>query len=118
MLKAIVGAPKNPVSGTRMTGSDALSVSVRLDLSDLPFLLNQYRQLFEAELNAEDYQWVNNISTTKSAAVIGMLESALEARLAAGLFDGTWLSIPEIIEWTMVKGFIYFPPARLEDGET
>lgn len=109
MLKAIVGAPKNPALGNRMAGSDALSVSVRLDLSDLPFLLDQYRQLFEAELNAEDYQWVNNISTTKSAAVIGALESALEARLAADQFDGIWLSIPEIIEWTMVKGFMYSP---------
>jgi len=112
MLKAIVGAPKNPSLGTRMTGSDALSVSVRLDLSDLPFLLDQYRQLFEAELNAEDYQWVNNISTTKSAAVIGELERALEARLVAGIFDGIWLSIPEIIEWTMVKGFIYSPNGK------
>ncbi|WP_213955953.1 TIGR04141 family sporadically distributed protein [Variovorax sp. dw_954] len=109
MLKAIVGAPKNPAFGNRMAGSDALSVSVRLDLSDLPYLLDQYRQLFEAELNAEDYQWVNNISTTKSAAVIGVLETALEAKLAAGQFDGVWLSIPEIIDWTMVKGFMYSP---------
>lgn len=109
MLKAIVGAPKNPILGNRMAGSDALAVSVRLDLSDLPFLLDEYRKLFEAELNAEDYQWVNNISTTKSAAVISALESALEARMSAGQFDGIWLSIPEIIEWTTVKGFMYSP---------
>ncbi|WP_394680235.1 TIGR04141 family sporadically distributed protein [uncultured Comamonas sp.] len=40
MLKAIVGAPRNSSLGTRMTGSDALSVSVRLDLSDLPLLIS------------------------------------------------------------------------------
>lgn len=39
MLKAIVGAPKNPILGNRMAGSDALAVSVKLDLSDLPFCL-------------------------------------------------------------------------------
>lgn len=109
MLKAIVGAPSNQALGNRMAGSDALSVSVRLELSDLPFLLDRYRQLFEAELNAEDYQWVNNISTTKSAAIISVLEGALEAKLVAGQFDGIWLSIPEIIEWTTVKGFMYSP---------
>lgn len=109
MLKAIVGTPSNPVLGNRMAGSDALAVSVRLDLTDLPFLLGQYRQLFEAELNAEDYQWVNNISTTKSAAIINALEGALQARLAADQFDGIWLSIPEILEWTTVKGFMYSP---------
>lgn len=112
MLKAIVGSPSNSVLGNRMTGSDALSVSVRLNLSDLPFLLDQYRQLFERDLNAEHYQWVNNISTTKSTAVISALESALDARLAEGLFDGIWLSIPEIIEWTTVKGFIYYPHGK------
>lgn len=109
MLKAIVGTPKNPALGNRMAGNDALSVSVRLDLSDLPFLLDQYRQLYETELSAEDYQWVNNISITKNAALIATLERALEEKLAAAQFDGIWLSIPEIIEWTMVKGFIYSP---------
>lgn len=107
MLKAIVGAPKNAALGNRMTGSDALSVSVRMDLSDLPSLLNAYREMFETDLSAEDHQWVNNISLTKNAATIAALEAALNARLVAGKFEGIWLSIPEIIDWTTVKGFIY-----------
>jgi len=107
MLKAIVGAPLNPALGNRMAGSDALSVSVRMDLSDLPFLLNEYKTMFEAELSAEDHQWVNNISMTKSTTTIATLESKLNARLMAAQFDGIWLSIPEIIEWTTVKGFMY-----------
>ena len=107
MLKAIVGAPKNAGLGNRMTGSDALSVSVKMDLSDLPFLLNAYREMFEAELSAGNHQWVNNISLTKNTATIAALEAALDARLSAGNFEGIWLSIPEIIEWTTVKGFMY-----------
>src|SRR5258706_2177542 len=73
MLKAIVGAQKNAALGSRMTGSDALAVSVKADLSDLPFLLGEYRKMFEAELSEEDYQWVHNISATKSTAVISSL---------------------------------------------
>ena len=107
MLKAIVGAPLNPALGTRMTGSDSLSVSVRMDLSDLPFLLDEYRKQFEADLNAKDHEWVNNISLTKSATLIGDLEALLNAKLAANDFAGVWLSIPEIIDWSMVKGFIF-----------
>src|SRR5258706_8311996 len=109
MLKAIVGAPSNPALGNRMAGSDALSVSVKMNLSDLPFLLNAYREMFEADLSAEDHQWVNNISATKSTAVIAALESTLDAHLVAGKFEGIWLSIPGIIEWTTVKGFMYTP---------
>lgn len=107
MLKAIVGTPLNYALGSRMTGSDSLSVSVKLDLSDLPFLLDEYRKKFEADLNARDHQWVNNISMTKSSAVIATLEAKLNERLAERKFDGIWLSIPEIIEWTAVQGFIY-----------
>lgn len=107
MLKAIVGAPLNAALGNRMTGNDSLSVSVRMDLSDLPFLLDEYRKQFEAELSTEDHQWVNNISMAKSAAVVSALESELNARLAAKNFDNIWLSIPEIIEWTTVTGFMY-----------
>lgn len=107
MLKAIVGAPLDPALGTRMTGGDALQVSVKMDLSDLPSLLDEYRKKFEADLSEENYQWVHNISAVKSTALITKLEVALDARLAAKQFDGIWLSIPEIIDWTIVKGFMY-----------
>jgi uncharacterized protein (TIGR04141 family) len=107
MLKAIVGAPSNTALGTRMTGSDALSVSVALDLADLPHLLRQYRQLFDTDLDGKNYQWVNNIATTKSTSLIAELEAKLDAKLVAKEFESIWLAIPEIIEWTMVRGFVY-----------
>lgn len=107
MLKAIVGAPMNSRLGSRMTGSDSLTVNVKMELSDLPFLLDEYRKQFEADLDATDHQWVNNISLTKSASLIAALEAALDAKLAVRNFDNVWLSIPEIIEWTTVAGFMY-----------
>lgn len=107
MLKAIVGTPVNPSLGSRMTGSDSLSVSVKMDSSDLPFLLNEYRKNFEADLDAQDHQWVNNISMIKSTSAIQALEVELNSRLLAKKFEGIWLSIPGIIEWTTVKGFIF-----------
>ncbi len=107
MLKAIVGTPLNSAHGNRMTGSDSLSVNVRLDLSDVPFLLNEYRKQFEMDLNSKDHQWVNNIYLVKSSLLIGELEAALNAILAAKDFRNVWLAIPEIIEWSTVKGFMY-----------
>jgi uncharacterized protein (TIGR04141 family) len=109
ILKAIVGAPINKALGNRMTGCDSLSVSVKLDLADLPDLLDQYRAQFAKELDPEDHQWVNNISVVKSEGVINALEAALDAKLLAKQFDNMWLSIPEIIDWTMAVGFLYMP---------
>ncbi|HTW90274.1 MAG TPA: DUF6119 family protein [bacterium] len=107
MLKAIVGTPLNPGLGSRMTGSDALSVEVRADLSDLPHLLNEYRKKSEEDLSATEHQWVNNISLVRSAALIGDLEATLDAKLSAGDYEDAWLSIPEIIDWSSVVGFIF-----------
>ncbi|WP_157632996.1 TIGR04141 family sporadically distributed protein [Burkholderia ubonensis] len=107
MLKAIVGAPLNHALGNRMTGSDSLLVSVKMDLADLPFLLDEYRKKFEAQLSADDYQWVNNMSMVTNSVLVGTLEAALNAKLGAGQVDDIWLSIPEIIDWTTVKGFMY-----------
>jgi hypothetical protein len=73
MLKAIVGAPKNPKLGSRMAGSDPLSVSVKLSLSDLPHLLAAYRVKFETDLSGADYEWVNNISVVKSTTPLTLI---------------------------------------------
>jgi len=108
MLKAIVGAPKNQLLGHRMTGTDSLSVSVRMNLSDLPFLLKSYKEKFEQDLSATDYQWVNNISLVKnSSSVVLELNDKLLQKFADKDYSNLWLAIPEIINWDYVKGFIY-----------
>jgi uncharacterized protein (TIGR04141 family) len=107
MLKAIVGAPINPGLGNRMTGSDSLTVSVKMDLSDLPSLLNEYRKKFEEDLSADDYQWVNNISMVRNSKIIERLEIQLNEILSLKQYDNIWLSIPEIIDWNSVCGFMY-----------
>ncbi len=107
MLKAIVGAPRNPSLGGRVTGSDSLSLSVRLDLSDLPPILDECLKLFESELSEADHQWVYNIAMTKNVAQIAAAEGALSRLLADRRLDDVWLSVPEIIDWATVKGFMY-----------
>lgn len=108
MLKAIVGAPKDHRLGNRMTGTDSLSVSVRMDLYDLPFLLKLYKEKYEQDLSKTDYDWVNNISIVKSSsALIAVLEERLIEKFAIKDYSNLWLAIPEIIDWNLVSGFIY-----------
>lgn len=108
MLKAIVGMPKDSQLGNRMTGTDSLSVSVRMDLSDIAFLLKSYKEKYEQDLSATDYQWVNNISIVKnSSSIVNELNSQLLWKFTNKDYTNLWLSIPEIINWDTVKGFIY-----------
>jgi len=107
MLRAVVGTPVNANLGNRMTGTDSLSVSVPMEISDLPFLLKSYKEKYEEDLSSSDYQWVNNISIVKSTSVINELECSLLDKFNKKDYTNLWLSIPEIIEWNLVKGFIY-----------
>lgn len=107
MLKAIVGSPLDSRLGSRMTGSDALSVAVKMELSDLPNLLSEYRTKYETPLNAANHQWVNNIAAVTGNDTILQLEDALLAKLNAKDYSCIWLSIPEIIDWSFVKGFMF-----------
>jgi uncharacterized protein (TIGR04141 family) len=107
MLRSIVGTPKSDALGSRMVGSEALGVSVRMDLSDLPALLKTYKARFETELD-EQHQWVNNIAAVKNAAaIVPALEERLMDKLESKDHSHTWLSIPEVIDWNLVAGFIY-----------
>lgn len=107
MLRAVVGTPINNKLGNRMTGTDSLSVSVPMEIADLPFLLKSYKDKYEADLSSTDYQWVNNISIVKSTSLINTLEGLLQDKFNKKDYTDLWLSIPEIIEWSLVKGFIY-----------
>lgn len=108
MLKAVVGSPAQSSLGSRMTGSDSLSVSVKATAKNLKRLLSAYLKQFQTNLKAQGYEWVNNISNIKpSSPLIATLESQLDAKLKAKDFSNLWLSIPEIIPWEMVKGFVF-----------
>ena len=108
MLKAIVGSPKDRRLGHRMTGTDALSVSVKMDLDDLQFLLDSYKEKFQEDLSEKGFDWVNNISVLKSSSVlIPKLEEALLNKFRKTDYTDLWLSIPEIIQWESVTGFVF-----------
>jgi uncharacterized protein (TIGR04141 family) len=108
MLKAVVGSPTNSTFGSRMTGADSLSVSVKATIKDLKVLLDEYFKKFQIDLATKGYDWVNNISNVKpSSLLIADLEQHLDTKLKNKDFSSLWLSIPEIIPWETVKGFVF-----------
>lgn len=108
MLKAVVGAPKDIRLGTRMAGTDSLSVSVKMDINDLKFLLGAYKEKFEEDLSKKGYDWVNNISVLKgNSSLIPKLHEKLIEKFKNKDYENLWLSIPEIIQWDTVIGFVF-----------
>lgn len=108
ILRAIVGTPTDGNLGTRMTGMDSLCVTVRMELNDLPQLLTVYKKQYELDLNDTDYHWVNNIAQIGGpSTLIERLNSHLITKFVNDDRSNLWLSIPEIIQWDLIEGFMY-----------
>ncbi len=107
MLKAVVGSPIIQELGNRMTGSDALSVSVKMNLADLPELLKSYKAQYDKELNPGLHEWINNIAPVKNTGLIQELENELDKQISGRKLENLWLAIPELIKWDAVAGFAF-----------
>jgi len=107
MLRSIVGIPQEYELGSRMGGNDSLSVSVRVELKDLPELLKIYYKKFKDKKYEEMYEWVNYVYPVKSKKLCSILDIAIQEKLSNENYQGMWLSVPEIIPWEIVDGFVY-----------
>lgn len=107
ILQAVTGTPNDPSLGTRLTGIDSLSVSVKANLSDIPSLLHKYYDKFQETTYRDNFPWVDQIAETNDVQLIEQLNAKLLNSIRAEEFDRLWLSVPEIIKWADVSGFKY-----------
>lgn len=121
ILRAVVGAPKNPGLGERMAGKDALVFHVRADLSELPDLLSQYLTQFRSREYQKTYPDMDKLAVVKDDALLKRLENKLLEKVREGDGDRLWLAVPDFVDWSTV-GFRYsnasydpYPDLHLND---
>jgi uncharacterized protein (TIGR04141 family) len=111
LIRSITGTPRKLIWGTRMTGADALSVSVDTTLEKLKPLLSEYLDRFESKDYEGEFAWIDQINqiapaSSKAADLDAALVDRLEqAKVAQKAPERTWLAIPEIIDWQRVYRF-------------
>lgn len=106
LVRAVTGTPGDETIGRRMTGMDALHVSVSALANDLRPLLGRYKDQFEAMYYKQTFPWIDHIAEVTGKKMIEELDDAACAEIN-GAADRCWLAVPEIIDWTRVTGFRY-----------
>jgi uncharacterized protein (TIGR04141 family) len=107
LLRAVVGTPTDPFFGVRMTGMDALCLTRKICLEDLPALLRAcYSKYFETGYK-ENYPWVDRITEISNPGIINFLDELLVNNIKSKNTDEEklWLAVPEIVDWKKIKGF-------------
>ena len=107
MLRAVTGTPADAALGQRLAGSDALKVTVRADLSDLPALIRSFHAKYKEKTYRDNFPWVDQITEVKSKAKQLELDELLINCIAERRFERCWLAAPDIIDWNVIAGFRY-----------
>jgi uncharacterized protein (TIGR04141 family) len=109
LLCAATGEPLDKTLGRRMTGMDALTVSVGVTLRGLPSLLGKYTKQFHDAGYKASFPWVDHIGEVRDPQTQAGLNDALVKQLRnTKLADlRAWLSVPQLIEWARVGGVRY-----------
>ncbi|HXM35528.1 MAG TPA: DUF6119 family protein [Pyrinomonadaceae bacterium] len=107
MLRAVTGTPRNPDLGKRLTGMDALSAQVQVELNGLFDLLESYHRKFFDKSYQDSFPWVDQISEVSDPALESILNEMVVKMIRDGQVDRCWLAVPDIIDWSIVSGFRY-----------
>jgi uncharacterized protein (TIGR04141 family) len=108
LLRAVTGSPVDEAAlGHRLTGRDALQMTLPIVLSEVRPLLG--RLLVE---RAKDdfrvrFPWIEQIHEVDDPIRKAELDLQLIDKLRKRSLDGVWLAVPEMIDWENLAGFRY-----------
>ena len=107
LIQSITGKTKEEGFGKTITGKDSLSLSVKVDLSNIQEFLKQAYKKYESDEYKKDFGWIDQISEVKDPKIIENLNKGLVDNIKNNNFDKVWMAVPELVDWADVSGFSY-----------
>lgn len=113
LLDRATGTPANDAWGSTISGSDAISLSLDLEVKDL----GKWCRKLDAEFNRPDYKdgfdWIDNVRAVTNPADSDALEGRV-LELLQSKSSGFHLAPPEMLDWSRIAGFEYKPDVEDE----
>jgi uncharacterized protein (TIGR04141 family) len=107
LINSVTGKSKDPRFGKIVTGRDALSVSVKVDVHSIKDFLKLCLERYKSEDYKEDFGWIDQITDIRALKQIDELNGQLLNKLNAGDFDKIWMAVPVVVDWVDISGFRY-----------
>ncbi len=106
LIQSITGRSTDTSFGNIITGKEALSISAKIDISNIKDFLKKTLGTFEKKDYQRNFKWIDQIKEVKIQETIEKLNDKLIKKIN-DKDETVWLAVPEIIDWTDVKGFKY-----------
>ena len=107
LIQSITGKTKEEGFGKTITGKDSLSLSVKVDLSNIQEFLKQAYKKYESDEYKKDFGWIDQISEVKDPKLNENLNKGLIDNIKNNNLDKVWMAVPELVDWADVSGFSY-----------
>lgn len=103
MLRSVTGRPSDG-SANRLSGRDAVAVSIRLDVDDLATFCDEYYEAYAGTRYRDRFGWIDELGEVRDPVLLDELDQALIHDLRQGA-GSAWIASPELLDWTEVEGF-------------
>lgn len=97
-----------------LSGGDILSVTAEVDITNIVTFLTKTYQKYSLERYKSNFGWIDQIQDIKDSRLIERLNETMIEMINARS-SNIWMAVPEIIDWTAIKGFKYHGREILDD---
>ena len=112
LLRAVTGTPRDDTLGHRLTGADALAISTRVQLPELPALAKRLLAAYRSDAYRENFGFIDYLRPETKPGRIADLNQLLVEALNSREIDDLHLAAPEPVDWMYIRGFRF----SSEDG--
>lgn len=124
LLRGVTGIPRDPDFASRISGSDALTVGLELDLPGLSEKCEEFLEAYTADRYKDRFGFIDHMKIERDPAVISELSQNLVRDLEAGNTDQMHLAPMGPEDWENISGFTYslsstapvFPDLDIEEA--
>jgi uncharacterized protein (TIGR04141 family) len=107
LIGTVTGRSRDPRLGKIITGKDALNLSAKVDATNVVEFLSYCYGLYRSDAYKTNFDWIDQIKDVRNPQLETELNAQLVQKLAQNNLEKAWMAVPEVINWSDLKGFRY-----------
>jgi uncharacterized protein (TIGR04141 family) len=107
LINSVTGKSKDDLLGKIITGKDAFASSIKADVTNVRDVLLHCLERYHSSDYRTHFDWIDQIAEIRDKQLGNDLNAVLVEQIKAGSLDKTWMAVPELVDWSDVKGFRY-----------
>jgi len=114
LISSVTGKSRDERLGKIITGKDVLSLSVPVDTTNVvEFLLHSLKRYQSTDYKI-NFDWIDQIADVRDKRIEEELNTILIDKINRSELDKIWMAVPEVLDWSNVKGFRYLRAKRAD----